>query len=259
MAVRGVLNSIWGELMKSSPRIQILLYTRQPFVGRGFAAVLRGRPGYKLLGYCESLSETRDRTRTDQPAIVLIHLESPIGLGDLRDILSADRRSHVVLWGDGLATEFAFQAMQLGVRGILPGTASVDCLLDSLANVNRGVLCFDKDLMDYLLSQKRVTLTERQGQLVSLVAQGLKNKEIAWRLGTTEGTVKAYLYKLFRKLGVNDRLGMVLYGQKNLFDGQPELQRTGNTGRHLRRTPAPFVPSSLPPQTGERARLQAVS
>ena len=114
-------------------------------------------------------------------------------------------------------------------------------------------------LMDYLLSQKRVTLTERQGQLVSLVAQGLKNKEIAWRLGTTEGTVKAYLYKLFRKLGVNDRLGMVLYGQKNLFDGQPELQRTGNTGRHLRRTPAPFVPSSLPPQTGERARLQAVS
>ena len=245
--------------MKSSPRIQILLYTRQPFVGRGFAAVLRRRPGFKLLGYCETLSETRNRIRTDQPAIVLIHLESPISLGDLRDILSSDRRSHVVLWGDGLATEFAFQAMQLGVRGILPSTASIDCLLDSLANINRGVLCFDKDLMDYLLSQKRVTLTERQGQLVSLVARGLKNKEIAWVLGTTEGTVKAYLYKLFRKLGVNDRLGMVLYGQKNLFDGQPELQGAGNSGRHLRRAPEPFVPRSLPPQTGERARLQAVS
>jgi DNA-binding NarL/FixJ family response regulator len=186
-------------------------------------------------------------------------LESPIGLGDLRDILSSDRRSHVVLWGDGLATEFAFQAMQLGVRGILPSSATVDCLLDSLANINRGVLCFDKDLMDYLLSQKRVTLTERQGQLVSLVAQGLKNKEIAWRLGTTEGTVKAYLYKLFRKLGVNDRLGIVLYGQKNLFDGQLELQRTGNSGSRLRRPPEPFVPRSLPLQSGERATLQAVS
>jgi hypothetical protein len=59
-----------------------------------------------------------------------------------------------------------------------------------------------------------------------LVAQGLKNKEIAFSLGITEGTVKVYLYKLFQKLGMNDRLDMALYGRKNLFSGQLGLERT---------------------------------
>jgi two-component system, NarL family, nitrate/nitrite response regulator NarL len=62
--------------------------------------------------------------------------------------------------------------------------------------------------MDTVLAQTRVALTRRQGQIVSLVAQGFKNKEIASAMGITEGTVKVYLYKLFRKLGMNDRLDM---------------------------------------------------
>ena len=245
--------------VRISSRIQVLLYTQQPFVGRGFAAVLRGRPGFRLLACSESLQETRSLIRSDQPDIVLMHLVSRVSLSDLRELLSYDKRPQIVLWGDDLTGEFAFQAMQLGVRGILPGTTSIDCLLDALSNVNQGVLSFDKDLMDNLLLQKRVALTERQGQLVLLVAQGLKNKEIAWRLGTTEGTVKVYLYKLFKKLGVNDRLGMVLYGQKYLCDGQSELERNRSVPRRLRFTPErPFIPRSLPPQPRERAKLQAV-
>jgi len=189
-----------------------------------------------------------------------MHLVSRISLADLRELQACEPRCHIVLWGDDLTGEFAFQAMQIGVRGILPGTTSIDCLLDALSNVNQGVLSFDKDLMDTLLLQKRVTLTERQGQLVLLVTQGLKNKEIAWRLGTTEGTVKVYLYKLFKKLGINDRLGMVLYGQKYLCDAQSELARGRGIPRRLRVTSeSQFVPRSLPPQTRERAKLQAVS
>jgi DNA-binding CsgD family transcriptional regulator len=69
------------------------------------------------------------------------------------------------------------------------------------------------------------TLDCRQGQIVSLVAQGLKNKEIAFSMGITEGTVKVYLYKLFQTLGMNDRLDMALYGRKNLFSGQLGLER----------------------------------
>lgn len=62
---------------------------------------------------------------------------------------------------------------------------------------------------------------------------------MAWRPGTTEGTVKAWSYKLFRKLGVNDRLGMVPYGQKNLFDDQPELQGAANSGGACAVHPSP--------------------
>jgi len=88
-------------------------------------------------------------------------------------------------------------------------------------------------LMDSLLAQTRVTLTRRQGQIVSLVSQGFKNKEIATAMGITEGTVKVYLHKLFRKLGMNDRLDMALYGLKNLFVSPAEA-------------PDPFGPRSLP-------------
>ena len=232
--------------MESRARIQILLCTQQPFVRRGFAAVLRGRPGFKLVGCCQSLSETRDRLRSAPPNIVLIHLTARISLSDLRELQFVEGSTQIVLWGDGLTGEFAFQALQLGVRGILPGAATVDCLLGSLDNIQRGVLCFDKQIVESVLHQKRVALTERQGQIVSLVAQGLKNKEIAWSLGITEGTVKVYLYKLFKKLGMNDRLEMALYGRKNLFAGQAELEKVRDTGPQARRVVLPFGPRSLP-------------
>ncbi len=230
--------------MESKGRIQILLYTQQPFVGRGFAAVLRGRPGFQLVACCDNLSETPKRVRLVPPHIVLVHVMSRMSLSDLREFRVLHNRSQIVLWGDGMAGEFAFQAMQLGVRGILPENSSVECLLSTLRSVNRGVLCFEKELMDTVLLQNRVNLTERQGQIISLVAQGMKNKEIAWSLGITEGTVKVYLYKLFRKLGMNDRLAMALYGQKNLFGGG-ELEGPGEFGRRPRHGMDLFVPRSL--------------
>lgn len=227
-------------------KIPILLCSQQPFVVRGFVAVLRNRPDFKLVASCESLAEARERLKSSQAEILLLHLTSRINLSELRSLKAADNRTQIVLWGEGLGGEFAFQAMQMGVRGILPGSAGIDCLLASLQNIHRGVLCFEKDLVENVLAQKRVALTERQGQIVSLVAQGMKNKEIAWSLGITEGTVKVYLYKLFRKLGVSDRLDMALYGQKNLFGGQFEPDKFREARWPTRGVVEPFGPRSLP-------------
>jgi DNA-binding CsgD family transcriptional regulator len=65
-----------------------------------------------------------------------------------------------------------------------------------------------------------VALTQREGQLVSLLSQGLKNKEIATTLMISEGTVKVYLSRLFQKVGVKDRFELALFGLKNLTTGQ---------------------------------------
>jgi DNA-binding CsgD family transcriptional regulator len=61
-----------------------------------------------------------------------------------------------------------------------------------------------------------VALTKRESQLVALLSQGLKNKEIASTLQISEGTVKVYLSRLFQKVGVKDRFELALYGLKNL-------------------------------------------
>jgi two-component system nitrate/nitrite response regulator NarL len=223
-----------------------LFWTQQSFVGRGLADVLRDRQDFHLVDCCATLPATLVSIKTAQPALVLVYLTSRISLSEVRALRSAGDRVQIVLWGEGLTGEFAFQAMQLGVRGILASTISIDGLLAALDNVHRGVLCFEQELMDSVLAQTRVALTRRQGQIVSLVAQGFKNKEIANTMGITEGTVKVYLYKLFRKLGMNDRLDMALYGLKNLYVAQAN-------------GPDSFGPRSLPPQIRPRPNFQVLN
>jgi DNA-binding NarL/FixJ family response regulator len=218
--------------VKSNNRIRIALYTQQPFVAQGLAAVFRAHADLELAACRDSLSGALDGLKSTRPDVLLIHLLSGISLSELHEIRSADSRCQIVLWGQELEGEFAFQAISLGVRGILPGNTPIDDFLAALRNVHQGALCFGKDLLESVLSQKRaaVALTQRQGQIVSLVAQGLRNKEIAFSLGITEGTVKVYLYKLFHKLGINDRLAMALYGRKNLFSGQRGLEKMRDAG-----------------------------
>lgn len=215
--------------MKSNNRIRIALYTQQPFVAQGLAAVLRTHLDLELAAHRDSLSGALDCLRSIRPDVLLVHLISGISLADLREIRSAADGCPIVLWGQELGGEFAFQAMQLGVRSILPGNKSIDDFLAVVRDVHHGLLRFEPDLLESVLAQERVALTPRQGQLVSLVAQGFKNKEIAFSLGITEGTVKVYLYKLFRKLGINDRLDMALYGRKSLFGGHAGPERIRNS------------------------------
>jgi DNA-binding NarL/FixJ family response regulator len=206
-------------------RLRIALYTEQPFLARGLATVLSTQPDLELIACPDTTQSAVECLRSSPPHVLLVHPVAGISLEDLRAIRSANPRCPIILWGQELGGQFAFQAMQLGVRGILPAHIAIDDLLAALRNVIHGVLCFDSGLVENVLTQPPVTLSTREGQLISLVAQGLKNKEIAFLLGLTEGTVKGYLHKLFKKLGMNDRLDMALFGLKNLFGG-PAPQRT---------------------------------
>jgi DNA-binding NarL/FixJ family response regulator len=216
--------------VKSDNRIRIALYTQLSFVAEGLATVFRAHTDLELVACRDSLSGTLDCLKSTRPDVLVVHLSSGVKLSELHEMRAADNRCQMVLWGQELEGEFAFQAIRSGVRSILPGTISIDDFLAALRNVHQGALCFEKDLLESMLSQKRVALTQRQGQILALVSQGLKNKEIAFSLGITEGTVKVYLYKLFQKLGMNDRLDMALYGRKNLFSGQLGFERTRDTG-----------------------------
>jgi DNA-binding CsgD family transcriptional regulator len=71
-------------------------------------------------------------------------------------------------------------------------------------------------MMGNFIRAKTINLTLREGQLVTLLAQGMKNKEIATALYLSEGTVKVYLSRLFQKTGAKDRFELALHGVKNL-------------------------------------------
>lgn len=211
--------------MAAESRIRIVLYTEQAFVAEGLAAICLTQADLELSACWNSVGGTIDSLHSMAPDVLLVHVLAGLSLSDLRAIKLAGGGCSIILWGQELGGEFAFQAMQLGVRGILGGKISISDFLAAVRNVHRGGLCFDRDLLESVLSKTRVVLTPREGQVIALVSQGLKNKEIAFALGLAEGTIKVYLYRLFKKLGMNDRLDMALYGRKNLFGGQSGLER----------------------------------
>jgi DNA-binding NarL/FixJ family response regulator len=121
-----------------------------------------------------------------------------------------------VLWVQSIAVEIAYQARKSGVRGIVKKLLPEALLLKCITKVLDGELWFDKELTNAFLDANAIPLTRRQGQLVALVARGLKNKEIATALDISDATVRIYLSALFRKLGVKDRYELAIYGMKNM-------------------------------------------
>ena len=207
---------------------RILLYSDEPILSRGLEAVLRQVEGFELSPTCSSVACLLDQITRNAPDLVLMDLTPEVTFGVLSEMKHALAHTRIVLWVNTISTELAFQAMGLGVRGILRKTLPTELQVKCLQKVQAGELWFEKALTDSFLCARRVALTQREGQLVSLLSQGLKNKEIATTLMISEGTVKVYLSRLFQKVGVKDRFELALFGLKNLTPGQLPLADKGH-------------------------------
>jgi DNA-binding NarL/FixJ family response regulator len=223
----------------------VLLCSDEPILAEGLARILTGAEALELISYCPGIDGLRSQMELHQPDIVLIDLTAGITFGVLSGLNEVATNAKIVLWVHSISTELALQAMSLGVRGILRKTLPVETLLRCLTRVNDGELWFEKALTDSIMSARRYSLTRREGQLVSLLSQGLKNKEIATALTISEGTVKVYLSRLFQKLGVKDRFELALYGLKNLTPGGGSLDNTSNAAGSRQSNPVWQPPRSF--------------
>ena len=194
----------------------ILLYSNQPVLAAGLHASLAGLPGFRLAAVGRTIQEVIEHIRATPASLILIDLTTEMTLEGLKQIHSEARRIPVVLWVESVSIEFAAQVIGMGVRGILRKTISLDLHVKCLQSVAAGELWLEKILTDQILSTRRVNLTQRERDLLGLLAQGLRNKEIAHQLKITEGTVKVYLSHLFRKVGVSDRLELALFALRNI-------------------------------------------
>lgn len=202
---------------------RVLLFTDEPVLARGFTTILSSVPGFDTVSVCQSTAELAGAIQTYRPDVLLIDLTPEVTFGILTRLQADLPNCRLVLWVRTISTELAYQAMELGVRGVLRKTLGPELLVKCLSKVAEGELWFDKTLTASFLSAKMVALTKRESQLVGLLSQGLKNKEIASALSISEGTVKVYLSRLFQKVGVKDRFELALYGLRNLqnMSGEP--------------------------------------
>jgi DNA-binding NarL/FixJ family response regulator len=187
----------------------------------GLRTILEAAGGEFSFSTSHGAENLAERALAEEAGIILLDVTGAISLEMVTRLCEAAKSIPVVLWLDDAATEFISQALSSGVLGLLRKRASQSVLMECLREVSQRRLWVENDLSRQLLSTRNVKLTKRERQLASLLAQGLKNKEIAYRLGITEGTVKVYLSRLYGKLGVNDRFDLALFALKNLGPSQP--------------------------------------
>jgi len=138
--------------------------------------------------------------------------------------------------------------LRRGVRGILTRAVSPDLLVRCVRKVSAGETWLDKQGVNWVIQayrsqalqgaapKQQLRLSEKEMLIISGVTQGLKNKDIAREVGTTEQVVKNYLRKIYDKLQVSDRLELALYSMHHrLLDGY--VPRPARAGRHVVEAP----------------------
>jgi DNA-binding NarL/FixJ family response regulator len=141
----------------------------------------------------------------------------------VRSILAIAPRLKIVLVTVELTEDETVELMRCGVCGIVTRSISPDLLVRCLRKVHEGETWLDNKGVSWVVEAyraqasklmtppDRVRLSPKEQQIISGVTQGLRNKEIAQGVGTTEQVVKNYLRKVYDKLGVSDRLELALY------------------------------------------------
>lgn len=156
------------------------------------------------------------------PALVILDLAMPGGSGlqVLRDLRAAADTRPVVVLSAAIADDQLAELERLHVDGIVLKNSDPANLLDCIAAVATGKRWIDPEIEARLAGLTPATpLSPRERQLVALVAKGLRNREIAARLGVTEGTVKVYLHAIFDKLGVASRTELAMRATQGNLGG----------------------------------------
>ncbi len=209
--------------------VRILIADDHPIVRDGLKKLLQLEDDFDIVGEAGDGREVLDRVRELDPDVLLLDLRMPNldGLATLQALQQTNKRTRViVLTASEDKNEFV-QAMKLGCSGIVLKQTAPDLIVKSIRKVHSGEIWLDSHTTAAVMRQfstglegsgagggkgrERSPLSTREREIVALVAQGYKNKEMAEKMFISEQTVKNHLHNIFDKLGVSDRLELALY------------------------------------------------
>src|SRR4051812_15295145 len=217
--------------------VRIVLADDHPIVRDGLKKLLQLEEDFEVVGEAGDGREVLEKVRELDPDVVLLDLRMPNldGLSALQALQQTNKRVRViVLTASEDKNEFV-QAMKLGCSGIVLKRTAPDLIVKSIRKVHAGEIWLDSHTTAAVMRQfstaadlaaaggngkggrERSPLSQREREIVALVAQGYKNKEMAEKMFISEQTVKNHLHNIFDKLGVSDRLELALYAiHKNI-------------------------------------------
>jgi DNA-binding NarL/FixJ family response regulator len=192
----------------------------------GLRVLIETQADMKVVGEAATCTEGLALAPTTAPNVILLDIDlgSENGLDFLRELKETATEARVLILTAVKHVETHRQAAKLGAAGIVSKEQPTDLLLKAIRKVHQGEVWLDRLMMGSLLdeltqSEKKVdagqakvdNLTTREREVIALIAEGLKNKQIAARLFISETTVTHHLSSIFSKLGVTDRLELVIY------------------------------------------------
>ena len=201
--------------MTSERPIRALIVDDHPLIRDGIAALLAREPSIELVGEADDAARGVAQFALLQPDVVLMDLQMPggSGLDAIGEILAIDPGAKVIVLTTFAGDVRARRALQAGARSyLIKGRVRTD-LVNAIHAVMRGGQVVDADVSREMRAHASDdALTDRESQVLRLVAQGLANKEIGDRLDISEGTVKNHLKRILSKLDASDRTHAVVIG-----------------------------------------------
>src|SRR5579885_3905097 len=208
---------------RTKRKIRIVIADDHPIVRDGLRKLLLLEEDLQVVGEASDGCEVLDKMQELDPDVLLLDLRMPNldGLSALQALQQTNKRTRViVLTASEDKNEFV-QAMKLGCSGIVLKQTAPDLIVKSIRKVHAGEIWLDSHTTAAVMRQfqtggesvnsvgggkgrERSPLSAREREIVALVAQGYKNKEMAEKMFISEQTVKNHLHNIFDKLGVSD-------------------------------------------------------
>ena len=201
----------------------MLVADDQPLVRSGFRMVLEERSDLELVGEAADGLEAIELARTLDPDVILMDIRMPNldGVEATRRLVDANTRAHILVLTTFDVDEYVYAAVRAGASGFLLKDVEPAELVDAIRVVAAGNSLFGptatKRLIERFARAYQATssrsldrLTDREREILQLIAGGLSNAEIARRLYLSETTVKTHVSSTLRKLGVRDRVQAVI-------------------------------------------------
>lgn len=205
--------------------IRMVIADDHPLIIDALSHLFAADPEFQVLACCADGGEALRKVRELRPDILLLDRRMPgkDGLEVARQLQQEGLPTRVVLLTAELDEDRFMEALQAGVQGVILKEMSPELLLQCVRKVHGGGQWLQGDLAGSALEmmvqreagmrELKGVLTQREIELVRMIAQGLSNREIAGRLFISEGTVKVHLHNIYEKLGISGRLKLLRYAQ----------------------------------------------
>jgi DNA-binding NarL/FixJ family response regulator len=213
--------------------IRVIVADTQAIFRAGLRKIFALEDDIRVVGQAETLGQTLSAVKKFAADVLIV--ESALAGNAVEAVAELLRQApgiRVVVVTQEPNEELTLELFRRGVHGIVSREVEPELLVDCLHKVSQGEPWLDRQAIQWVLeayrsqatrpasNRPKVQLTPKEALIVSCVTQGMKNKEIAQKVGTTEQVVKNYLRKVYDKLGVADRLELALFCLNNrVLDG----------------------------------------